>query len=357
MTASRISRSLRGSLTWGNDASRRNGDDGPAGGDAGGGPGARGAGIRRRLHRRDQPRPVPPDRPRRARDRAHRARHGHRGGVRPEPDVDGRHRQRPPAVHEGPLHPGPRQPDQAAHREAVLDAVVGAGEADARVHPRHARDLGVLERRRQARLPRRVLPPHAHDAVLQPRPQPVRHPEGVPRRRRRAHDRGRRRGRRRDPAARLHHRAVRARGHHARPRAGLGAGRQATRRLRAVGPDVRGHRHQRGGVRGGPAAARSSRSRSTVRRPRTGACSSCTAGATSRASSTACRSRASGCRWASSSTTRSSGTFAVSGEPEEIPAKLLDRYGDVVDRVSFYAPYKSNPERWARVVEGFKSGA
>lgn len=51
------------------------------------------------------------------------------------------------------------------------------------------------------------------------------------------------------------------------------------------------------------------------------------------------------------------GTFAVSGEPEEIPAKLLDRYGDLVDRVSFYAPYKSDPERWARVVEGFKSGA
>jgi probable F420-dependent oxidoreductase len=50
------------------------------------------------------------------------------------------------------------------------------------------------------------------------------------------------------------------------------------------------------------------------------------------------------------------GTFAVSGEPEEIPAKLLGRYGDVVDRVSFYARYKSDPERWARVVEGFKSG-
>jgi probable F420-dependent oxidoreductase len=51
------------------------------------------------------------------------------------------------------------------------------------------------------------------------------------------------------------------------------------------------------------------------------------------------------------------GTFAVTGEPEEIPAKLLDRYGDVVDRVSFYAPYKSDPERWSRVVEGFKAGS
>jgi probable F420-dependent oxidoreductase len=51
------------------------------------------------------------------------------------------------------------------------------------------------------------------------------------------------------------------------------------------------------------------------------------------------------------------GTFAVIGEPEEIPAKMLDRYGDVVDRLSFYAPYKSDRERWARVVEGFKSWA
>src|SRR6266581_3047498 len=49
------------------------------------------------------------------------------------------------------------------------------------------------------------------------------------------------------------------------------------------------------------------------------------------------------------------GTFAVTGEPEEIPGKMLDRYGDVVDRISFYAPYKSDRERWARVVEGFKT--
>jgi probable F420-dependent oxidoreductase len=49
--------------------------------------------------------------------------------------------------------------------------------------------------------------------------------------------------------------------------------------------------------------------------------------------------------------------FAVTGEPEEIPAKLLERYGDIVDRVSFYAPYKSDPERWSRVVEGFKAAS
>ncbi len=34
-------------------------------------------------------------------------------------------------------------------------------------------------------------------------------------------------------------------------------------------------------------------------------------------------------------------------------------FGDnvVLDRVSFYAPYKSDPERWARVVEGFKTAS
>jgi probable F420-dependent oxidoreductase len=47
--------------------------------------------------------------------------------------------------------------------------------------------------------------------------------------------------------------------------------------------------------------------------------------------------------------------FAVTGEPEEIPEKMLDRYGDIVDRLSFYAPYKSDPERWSRIVDRFKA--
>src|SRR5437763_11771205 len=47
-------------------------------------------------------------------------------------------------------------------------------------------------------------------------------------------------------------------------------------------------------------------------------------------------------------------TFAVVGEPEEIPALLLGRYGDIVDRLSFYAPYQSDPERWSKVLAGFR---
>jgi probable F420-dependent oxidoreductase len=49
--------------------------------------------------------------------------------------------------------------------------------------------------------------------------------------------------------------------------------------------------------------------------------------------------------------------FAVVGEPEEIPKLLLARYGDVVDRLSFYAPYQSDPQRWSKVLEGFRAGS
>jgi probable F420-dependent oxidoreductase len=48
-------------------------------------------------------------------------------------------------------------------------------------------------------------------------------------------------------------------------------------------------------------------------------------------------------------------TFAIVAEPEEIPAKLSARYGDLVDRVSFYAPCKSDPARWAKVIAAMKT--
>jgi probable F420-dependent oxidoreductase len=43
-------------------------------------------------------------------------------------------------------------------------------------------------------------------------------------------------------------------------------------------------------------------------------------------------------------------TFAVVGEPEAIAPELHHRYGDVIERISFYAPYKSDPERWHKVI-------
>ena len=47
-------------------------------------------------------------------------------------------------------------------------------------------------------------------------------------------------------------------------------------------------------------------------------------------------------------------TFAVVGEPEEIAPELSRRYGDVVQRISFYAPYASDPDRWAQVMAALR---
>lgn len=48
-------------------------------------------------------------------------------------------------------------------------------------------------------------------------------------------------------------------------------------------------------------------------------------------------------------------TFAVVGEPEQIGSELKRRYGDIVDRLSFYAPYKSDPGRWAKVLDDLRA--
>jgi probable F420-dependent oxidoreductase len=48
-------------------------------------------------------------------------------------------------------------------------------------------------------------------------------------------------------------------------------------------------------------------------------------------------------------------TFAVVGEPEQIAPELHRRYGDVIHRISFYAPYRSDPERWKRVFDDLKA--
>jgi probable F420-dependent oxidoreductase len=47
-------------------------------------------------------------------------------------------------------------------------------------------------------------------------------------------------------------------------------------------------------------------------------------------------------------------TFAVVGEPETIAAELGNRYGDVIHRLSFYAPYASDPDRWSKVMSDLR---
>jgi probable F420-dependent oxidoreductase len=47
-------------------------------------------------------------------------------------------------------------------------------------------------------------------------------------------------------------------------------------------------------------------------------------------------------------------TFAVVGEPDSIPEKILTRVGDIVDRINFYLPYQVNQERLKGVIAGFQ---
>lgn len=47
--------------------------------------------------------------------------------------------------------------------------------------------------------------------------------------------------------------------------------------------------------------------------------------------------------------------FAVVAEPADVARKMAGRLADVVDRVSFYAPYRSDQESWAGIVESLKA--
>ena len=47
-------------------------------------------------------------------------------------------------------------------------------------------------------------------------------------------------------------------------------------------------------------------------------------------------------------------TFAVVAEPEKLADGMNARYGDIVQRLSFYAPYASDPDRWKAVMDDLK---
>ncbi len=49
--------------------------------------------------------------------------------------------------------------------------------------------------------------------------------------------------------------------------------------------------------------------------------------------------------------------FAVVAPPAQVAAKVHERFGDLVDRFSFYAPYGLSPEQWAAALGGFGKGA
>jgi probable F420-dependent oxidoreductase len=48
-------------------------------------------------------------------------------------------------------------------------------------------------------------------------------------------------------------------------------------------------------------------------------------------------------------------TFAVVGPLEAVGPELRRRYGDVISRISFYAPYRADPDRWRTVLDDLKA--
>jgi hypothetical protein len=47
-------------------------------------------------------------------------------------------------------------------------------------------------------------------------------------------------------------------------------------------------------------------------------------------------------------------TFAVVAPPSEVASIMTSRYGDLVDRIAFNAPYRSDPTAWAETLAGFR---
>jgi probable F420-dependent oxidoreductase len=49
-------------------------------------------------------------------------------------------------------------------------------------------------------------------------------------------------------------------------------------------------------------------------------------------------------------------TFALVAAPDRLAAELLARYGDLVERISFYAPYEADASIWRQVIADLKAG-
>ena len=179
------------------------------------------------------------------------------------------------------------------------------------------------------------------------RPRRIRPAEGLPRRRRRADDRGRRRGVRRIHLPRFHHREVPPRGHDPALERGRAKAGKTMEGFEIVGPSfvVTGNNDEEIGAAatGHPPADRVLRLDAGLpqraRDPRLG-----------RAPGRAEHAVEAG-RVAEMGTLIDDeilNTFAVVGAPEQIAPELAKRYGDVIQRISFYAPYSSDPDRWQR---------
>ena len=48
--------------------------------------------------------------------------------------------------------------------------------------------------------------------------------------------------------------------------------------------------------------------------------------------------------------------FTTRGEPGEIAARLLEKYGPYADRLAIYAPYSAPDQMWKEIIAGLKAG-
>jgi alkanesulfonate monooxygenase SsuD/methylene tetrahydromethanopterin reductase-like flavin-dependent oxidoreductase (luciferase family) len=48
-------------------------------------------------------------------------------------------------------------------------------------------------------------------------------------------------------------------------------------------------------------------------------------------------------------------TFAVVAEPDQVGPGLLSRFGDVIDRITFYAPYQAQGDTFAPAIDALRA--
>ena len=48
--------------------------------------------------------------------------------------------------------------------------------------------------------------------------------------------------------------------------------------------------------------------------------------------------------------------FAVVAEPDDLAGAMLARFGDVLDRIGFNAPYRADPDVWQRARDALHAG-
>ena len=277
--------------------------------------------------------------------RADRARHGHRRRLRPQPD-----------------DPGPHRPT-TCRRFSEGRFILGLG---SQIKPHIEKRFSMPWSQPAARMREFILAMRAiwaswndgtkldfrgdfytHTLMtpfFNPGPNPYGTAEGVPGRRRRADDRGRRRGRATGSSAT----ASPPSGTCARSRCpALERGRakagKHARRLRDLRPELRRHRHQRGGDGRGRHGRPRSRSPSTARRPPTAGVLELHGWGDLQAELNALSKQGEWEEMGELIDDEMLDAFAVVAEPEGIAAELTERYGDFVDRLSFYAPVQERP--------------